>query len=143
MVVSGSSNFSILRGLGGSSFAPRVDISVGAPLGKLVLADFNLDGKLDLAAPFRHPSVPGVIIERGNGDGTFGVPDLWSGPANADFIVKADFNHDGKMDLAMCGYATSAGTASVYLNNSTVGGAISFVRTDYRWAQGPGISAGT
>src|SRR5262245_48366999 len=118
MVVSASGGFSVHLGLGGGAFAPRVDYNTSGQCGNVVLGDFNGDGKIDMAAPYRHPSVPGIVVLCGNGDGTFGSINGFSGPANADFITKADFNHDGKMDLAICGYATTAGTVVVYLTGN-------------------------
>src|SRR4029079_5923142 len=81
MVVSASSGFSVHLGLGNGGLAPRVDYGTSAALGNVVLGDFNGDGKLDMAAPFRHPSVPGIVVLTGNGDGTSGPVNLYSGPA--------------------------------------------------------------
>ena len=60
----------------------------------LVAADFNGDGKMDLAL-----STSGGILEfLGNGDGTFAAPQTVT--TNGAYSIGAgDFNGDGKMDL--------------------------------------------
>src|SRR5207249_3303568 len=65
----------VFLGNGDGTFRPRVDYSV--PQGSAVIvADFNEDGKLDLAVA--HGSAgsvsKGVAIFPGNGDGTFEAP---------------------------------------------------------------------
>jgi sugar lactone lactonase YvrE len=62
----------------------------------IVVADFNQDGKSDLALGFEAE----VEVFLGNGDGTFN-----QAPASAlndagFYLVAGDFNHDGKTDLA-------------------------------------------
>jgi hypothetical protein len=61
-----------------------------------VPADFNLDGKVDLA--FAQGNSIQVLL--GNGDGTFAPPIVISGPA--DCLATGGFNGDGKPDLVGC-----------------------------------------
>ncbi len=82
----------------------------------VVVADFNGDGKLDLATANNCISGPtcGVSILLGNGDGTFQGPVTYpAGPA-PDAIVAGDFNGDGKLDLAAADYYDAA---SILLGN--------------------------
>jgi hypothetical protein len=75
-----------------------------------VAADFNGDGKLDLAT-----ARGGVSVLLGNGDGTFQKPvDFDVHGAPGDLIV-ADFNHDGKPDIATI---SAPSTAAVLLNTT-------------------------
>jgi hypothetical protein len=70
----------------------------------IAVADFNNDGKLDMAVPVYSISTPmsDVTILLGNGDGTF-----TEGPAapatgqNANNAAVADFNGDGNADIAL------------------------------------------
>ena len=90
---------SLGNGDGTFTLANGSPIAVGNNLSAIVAADFNGDGKLDLA--LTDSSGNGVIILLGNGDGTFGAPATIPGISGADAIVTADFNNDGKLDLAV------------------------------------------
>ena len=97
-------------GNGGFTNAPLV--SAGATPGSVETADFNLDGKLDLAVV--NNSFSSVVIRLGDGDGTFtSAPDV---PVGVDPVATAvaDFNRDGKPDLAVANSATD--NVSVLLN---------------------------
>ena len=110
----------------GASFASH--LSNGA-----LLADFNGDGKLDLAVVSGGSNT--ITIFLGNGDGTFqaGV-DYATGTTNTSpvGIVAADFNGDGKLDLAVANAATN--TVSVFLGN---GDGTFQTNTDSPVVQGP------
>ncbi len=86
---------SILLGNGDGTFQPSIDIpTLGAF--KLVAADFNADGILDLAIT-TGASTP-VQILLGHGDGNF---TLSNGPVAAvnGGILTGDVNRDGKQDI--------------------------------------------
>jgi hypothetical protein len=83
-----------------------------SPLGNLTSAympavgDFNGDGKLDIAftvGGYGLGTVNEVMILLGNGDGTFSLAQnsTFATGANPWAIVTADFNGDGKLDLAI------------------------------------------
>lgn len=63
------------------------------------VADFNADGRLDLAAS--NADTNSVSILLGTGKGGFGPPVSYAAGAQPEFIVVADFNRDGKPDLAV------------------------------------------
>jgi len=76
----------------------------------IVVADFNGDGKLDLAVG----RIPGPIsILLGNGDGTFGAATSIPTTGVASLAV-GDFNGDGKLDLAV---GRIPGPISILLGN--------------------------
>jgi len=72
-------------------------------LNSLAFADFNGDGKLDIAAASYYPgSCNGnVYILLGNGDGTFQAPITVAASQNSstNTLAAGDFNQDGKPDL--------------------------------------------
>jgi FG-GAP-like repeat len=107
----------ILIGNGDGSFAPPVYYVVGSQNATHVVAtDLNNDGKADLAVSMTHSSNPkdGLAVLIGNGDGTFPPAVTSVSGVNATDVAAADFNGDGKMDLAL---ATSDGVVEVVLGN--------------------------
>jgi hypothetical protein len=115
-----SGNISVLLGLGDGTFLPAVNYStpaLGTP-DSLVVADFNGDGKPDIAVAISGINATLVALLLGNGNGTFQAAILMpsgfhsAGPLR---IASGDFNGDGKFDLAV----TDGTTVSVLLGNAT------------------------
>jgi hypothetical protein len=63
-------------------------------------ADLNHDGTPDLALAMEQGGV-GVLL--GNGDGTFTTQSYYPGPAWTEAVLTADFDGDGKWDIAASG----------------------------------------
>jgi hypothetical protein len=94
-------------GNGDGTFKAPTTITLGADVyGLPALADFNKDGKLDLAILAETASGQAeLLVSTGNGDGTFGAPTI-SNLTGGDSIrsaslVAADFDADTKPDLAL------------------------------------------
>jgi FG-GAP-like repeat len=96
------------------SFADPVSYAAGSQPFAVVTADFNGDaravgdvngdGALDLVVANDVTNFGQVSVLLGNGDGTFQSPRTVSaGGSNVVDLAVADFNADGKMDLAVAG----------------------------------------
>jgi hypothetical protein len=138
-IVAGGDQLAVLLGIGDGTFRPGSILTGSSP----GLADFNKDGKLDLAFV-----ASGTInIALGDGDGTFGPPTN-VGPSgmfpSVGPLITGDFDGDGKPDIAFddcCDPQTEAapishltvlygngagGIASTYIEQ---GAAVAFLRT--------------
>ena len=109
LVTVNAGTLSFYKGLGGGRFANPVNHTLPAYRGQVVVADFNRDGKLDLAIATACCTVAGgVDIFLGNGDGTFKQGTSISGNgSNAVSLALADFNGDHLPDLAISFFSGS------------------------------------
>ncbi len=73
--------FAIFLGNGDGTFGTKIDTAVGLSPSALVTADFNADGKPDLAVTNSGSNTISVLL--GNGDGTFLDTQTISPPASA------------------------------------------------------------
>ncbi len=119
----GENTISFFKGNGNGTFLPPVKSVISAdPLsngldrhgnGMLISADFNGDGKLDLAITFNTTTLVsgGAVIDPttevllNNGNGTFHptFSTSFPGALGGDGVFDADFNGDGKKDLLIYG----------------------------------------
>lgn len=110
-----SSTVSILLGTGTGAFGAKTDIGVGSYPESVAVSDFNGDGNLDLAVAHEVGNAVSIAILLGNGNGTFGPNnDFGTGGTIGSSVAVADFNGDGKPDLANAG---GSNTVSVLLGN--------------------------
>jgi hypothetical protein len=108
-----SNTVSVLLGNGNGSFqAQQAFGNVVLGPRKVIPADFNGDGKPDLAV-VESTNVVSVLL--GNGNGTFQKPQAFATFGPEGSMVSADFNGDGKPDIALANYSSS--TVSVFLGN--------------------------
>ena len=119
---------SVLMGTGDGTFLAAVHYSSGGFLPTSVaVADVNGDGKPDLIVANQlgcNSCSSGVVsVLLGKGDGTFqAAVSYGSGGSDADSVVVADTNGDGKPDLvvmnqALCGNLCGNGQVGVLLGN--------------------------
>jgi hypothetical protein len=103
----------ILLGNGDGTFGMPTEIMVGNTPNAIVAGDFDNDGKLDLVVANGGDNTVTVLL--GNGNGTF-TPTAGSPYPVGKLpfqIVAADFNSDGKLDLAILNLTD--GTVSILL----------------------------
>jgi len=108
----------ILLGNGNGTFHKGAVISAGSQATAIQAADFNSDGKLDLAIANDTPRNVGYVsILVGNGDGSFQPPSYFGldGKAPQEIAI-ADFNLDGKPDVATVDGLSSS--ISILLNTT-------------------------
>ena len=102
--VDGESKVTVGLGKGDGTFQVVNTSYAGTNCQGIAAGDFNGDGKLDLAVADGGTSDVGqgaVFILLGNGDGTFKLGAQYPQGAHAAFVACADFNGDGKLDLAV------------------------------------------
>jgi hypothetical protein len=88
----------VLLGRGDATFGAEADYVGGGD--QIVIADFNGDGKLDVAAA-GFPITSTVSVLLGNGDGTFKPSTAYPAGAEPAFVAAGDFNGDRKIDLVV------------------------------------------
>jgi hypothetical protein len=110
---------SVLLANGDGTFQPAVDYAASSFVESVAVADFNGDGKLDIAVANLYGGAITMLL--GNGDGSFqpgADSDAGLGPG---FLAVGDFNNDGKPDLAVIGgsgcFPPSSSPVSVVLGN--------------------------
>jgi hypothetical protein len=73
--------------------------------------DFNNDGILDLVTV----NAGTLSFYKGSGGGTFANPVTQPIPASLGQVLGADFNRDGKLDLAIAGSTNGSSIVTIFL----------------------------
>ncbi|MBI3817411.1 MAG: VCBS repeat-containing protein [Planctomycetes bacterium] len=106
----------VMPGTGSGTFGPlKVSTVTNASLQQLAIADFNTDGKNDLALAGACGSTPIVL---GNGQGGYIVGPTIPSNCNMIGVAAADFNRDGRPDFATIEYL-AGGPLRVFLSSGS------------------------
>lgn len=116
------SGVSVLLGIGDGAFQTAVPYGKGTAVNSITVGDFNGDGKADLAVGntghlnesktfFINSGVSALL---GDGDGAFQTAVNYAAGLNPTSVAAADFNGDGKPDLAVGNFESA--NVSVRLN---------------------------
>lgn len=113
IVLNGTKQIAVFLGKGDGTFqAPKYETfalpsgyTLGNNSGSAVSADFNRDGKLDLATPVGATGASSMDVLPGNGDGTFGTPiPVYAAAAGHSVgpsqVLTGDFDGDARADIA-------------------------------------------
>jgi len=111
-----SANVTILLGNGTGGFPNVSTVAMGngtAQPSKILVADFNGDGRADLAVADIQNNQVEVFL--GTGTGTFNPPTLLNSGAFPRGLAAADLNGDGRIDLVSAN--RNSNNLSVFINN--------------------------
>lgn len=115
LIIDGGGGIAILLGEGDGRFGPATVFQAGEGFepADAIAVDLNHDGILDLAV-----ISPDLAVLLGNGDGSFQPSTDYRTPPGPFRIVSADFNRDGKVDLAVASFTpgnfAEGGPVSIY-----------------------------
>ena len=110
-----TTNFTVLLNTGSETFAAPVNYTTSGGTKGLTTGDFNGDGIVDIAVADYTSNRNLLSIFLGIGDGTFQTPTELTVDSGPTDVITADFNGDGKADLATAN--SISGNITVLLGN--------------------------
>ncbi|MGA2326193.1 MAG: FG-GAP-like repeat-containing protein [Bryobacteraceae bacterium] len=102
-------------------FSNSASYAVGTQTAGVIAADFNRDGKTDIAVAYKGngttPGGVGILLNKG--DGTFAPAVTYAAGFSPTSVAALDLNHDGILDLAVAdGGGTTSGAVFVLLGRA-------------------------
>ena len=105
--------FCLVPTLALSQFKKPVLYQVGSQPYGAAVADFNHDGKLDLAIPDVSPGAISILLGKSNG--TFRPSQQYATTTDTSALAVGDFNEDGNLDIAVTEYGFGGGALEIFL----------------------------
>lgn len=96
-----ASTVSVLLGTGTGALGTKTDFATGNSPRSVALADLSGDGKLDIVVANYGSGSNSVSVLLGNGAGSFGAQTTFATNSAPSGVAVADYNGDGKLDLAV------------------------------------------
>jgi hypothetical protein len=122
---SGDAVVTVARNLGGGSFGAPQAFSIAAPSMGILAADFDGDGRVDLVSSDTGTNGNGnkVSLLRNTGSSFAAAVHFATGAAGPAGLAAADFDGDGRLDLAVANYGLlGSGSTIALLRNDGAGG---------------------
>ncbi len=114
---------------GAQAFDPFAGYPAGVGSTSVTTADFDGDGKLDLATA--NAVDEDVSIQLGDGSGAFGSPSSVSAAEFPVHLAACELDNEGLPDLAVANFESGFAQVSVLLNTTVTIGAPAFLSSDY------------
>jgi hypothetical protein len=108
----------------GFGLGNATSFAVGTAPVSVTTADFNLDGRMDLAVANSESNTVSILL--GNGDGTFSAGVTLNAGTLPTGVATTDFNSDGKPDLAVSNSVTNNVTIFTGNGDGTFGPGTSY-----------------
>src|SRR6185436_6089452 len=113
-----SNGFVVLKNQGNFSFSTPVKYNSAKASKDIVIADFNKDGKKEVALTNSGANFDGktISVYFNQGNAIFGNAINYTVGSNPIGIIAADFDNDGDIDLAVANNRAPSGTISILVN---------------------------
>lgn len=141
-VTGGSRITRLFRNCPGGGFVDMNAPLPGLSSGRAAWADFDRDGRLDLALIGWDGNQAVTAVFRGNGEGGFSATNQLPVAVRLGSLAWGDWNGDGFPDLAVLGQTKTGVATSIYRNDPAAGGKRLFTRMISSESRLPDVGAG-